>query len=162
MDFHHALSNLTNNLSFKEWHKNNPDSFLAHGFMMLDDANKDVWQIGFYKPERSKITTFIVNKTIEHTSEQEVLESGNPIQKLSVEDVKIPHEGALKTAKDIMQKEFKKEVSIKEFFIIQKLEDRTVFNITFFTQSFKTVNVKIDAKTGEIVSKSLQSLMEFG
>ena len=161
MDFHESLAKLTSQLLFKDWHKNSLDSFLAHAFMMLDEANKDIWQFGFYNPESKKMVTFIVNKSVEQSSEQDVLESGSPIQKLPVEDIKISVDEALKTAKDIMQKEFKKEAPIKEFFIIQKLE-QTVFNITYFTQSFKTVNIKIDAKSGDVLSKNIQALMEFG
>src|SRR3989344_1888470 len=161
MDFHQALARLTSHTIFKDWHKKHADSFLAHGFMMLDEANKDIWQIGFYNPKTSKMTTFMVGKTIEHTVEQEVLESGAPIQNLSVEDVKVSPEKALSIAKELLKKEFAKELPIKEFFIIQRIEGKTVFNITYFTQSFKTVNIKIDAKSGEIISKNIQALMDF-
>jgi len=162
MDFHASLAKLTSHAIFREWHKKHQENFLAHGFMMLDDANKDVWQIGFYNPNNSKITTFIVGKTIEHTAEQEVLESGAAIQKLPVEEVKVEPQKALATAKEILEKDFAREIPIKEFFIIQHIDKRTVFNITYFTQSFKTVNIKLDAGSGELISKNIQALMDFG
>jgi len=162
MDFHEVLAKLTNHTIFKDWNKGHKESFLAHGFMMLDEENKDIWQIGFYNPESSKMTTFIVGKTIEHTAEQEVLESGAPIEKLPVEEVKVLPEKALALAKDLLKKEFAKEIPIKEFFIIQHIDKQTMFNITYFTQSFKTVNIKIDARSGEVVSKNIQALMDFG
>jgi hypothetical protein len=37
-----------------------------------------------------------------------------------------------------------------------------VFNITFFTASFKTINIKISTKNGSVVHCSLQALAAFG
>lgn len=162
MDFHASLAKLTSHTVFKDWHKTHQDCFLAHGFMMLDEANKDTWQIGFYNPANSMMTTFLIGKTIEHTAEQEVLASDGQVQKLKVENVKILPETALATSKEILKKEFAKEIPIKEFFIIQQLDNQTIFNITYFTQSFKTVNVKIDTTSGEVISKNIQVLMDFG
>jgi uncharacterized membrane protein YkoI len=130
---------------------------------MLDEANKGVWQIGFYNTEKERMVTFVVSDTdIQHTEDQEVLKETTGIQKLKPEDVTLSVEDALKTAKDCTKENYRAEIPLKEFFIIQNAEGHTMFNITYFTQSLKTINFKIDAKTGKMIKHSMQSLAEFG
>jgi len=161
MDLHATLAKLTRHVVFKEWHEKNPDYILAHAFVMLDDPNKDTWQIGFYSPKTEKIVTFVVADTIQRTDEQEMLKSKASLQPLKPEEVKLSVEDALSTANQCFEENYKAENPIKHFFIIQHAEDHTMFNITYFTQSFKTINIKIDATTGKVIKHSLQSLAEF-
>jgi uncharacterized membrane protein YkoI len=162
MDLHETLAKLTRSAVFKDWHKKNPAYFLAHAFVMLDEANKGIWQIGFYNPEKERMVTFIVSdKEVKHTEEQEVLRTEAEILPLKAEDVTHSVEDALKTAKQCLQENYRGEIPIKEFFIIQHAEGHAMFNITFFTQSLKTINIKIDAKTGKIFKHTMQSLAEF-
>lgn len=162
MDFHKALADVTRSVLFKDWHAKNPDYFLAHGFLMLDDANKDTWQIGFYNPTTERMITFVLeNGRVTHTPEQETLRSDAQLLKLDPADVVLPVEDALSKNKDIIAEHYSAEKPVKQFFIIQHLEGHTVFNITSLTQGFKTINVKIDAKTGDVVKHSIQALAEF-
>jgi uncharacterized membrane protein YkoI len=163
MDLHKTLAKLTRSVIFKDWHKNNSKYFLAHAFVMLDEANKGIWQVGFYNLEKERMITFIVSdKEIQHTEEQEVLRTEAEIFPLKVEEVTHSVEDALKTAKACLQENYRGEMPIKEFFIIQHAEGHAMFNITYFTQSLKTINIKIDAKTGKTIKHSMQSLAEFG
>jgi len=163
MDLHETLAKLTRSSVFKDWHAENKEYFLAHAFVMLDEANKGVWQIGFYSKEKERMVTFIVaGDSVNHTEEQEVLRTEGEIAKLDPEEVKHSIEEALKTAKACLQENYRGEMVLKEFFIIQNAEGHPMFNITYFTQSLKTINVKINAKTGEIIKHSKQSLAEFG
>ena len=161
MDLHATLNKLTKHPVFKEWHEKNKEYFLAHAFVMLDEPNKNTWQIGFYHPKKERMVTFLVADTITHTEEQEVLKSTADIQPLKPEEVTLSVEEALKTSKDCLKEHYKTEQPLKEFFIIQHAEGHTLFNITYFTQSLKTINIKIDSKTGKVVKHSLQSLAEF-
>lgn len=163
MDFHKALHTLTNNLSFKHWHKEHNNAFLAHGFLMLDEANKDTWQIGFYDEQKQRMTTFLVNgNKVEHTDEQEILQGPAPIQKLDPSEIKIEAEKAMEIANKLVKEEYGKEMLLKHFFIIQHAEGSTIYNVTYFTQTFKTINVKIDAEDGKILKHNIQVLAEFG
>jgi len=159
MDLHEALGKLTASLQFKDWHTKNPDCYLAHGFVMLDEANKDQWQIGFYDPQTTKIKTFIVGKEIEQMQEQEILKQGD-VLKLEISDVKINPEDAMKKAEECFNKH--KQILLKKFFIVQKIDGKTVYNVTYFTQAFNTVNIKVDAGSGEIVEETEQKLATFG
>jgi len=163
MDLHETLAKLTRHPLFIEWHEKNKEYFLAHAFVMLDEANKNTWQIGFYNAEKEKMVTFILSdKVVQHTEEQEVLRSEADIQPLKPEEVTHSVEDALNTTKKCLEENYRGEKPIKEFFIIQHAEGHAMFNITYFTQSLKTINIKIYAKTGKIFKHSVQSLAEFG
>ncbi len=162
MDLHGTLARLTRHPVFKEWHAKNPNYFLAHAFVMLDEPNKGIWQIGFYNLEKERMVTFIASETeVQRTEEQEVLKGEAAIQPLKTEEVKLSVEEALKISKQCYDENYKKEPSIKQFFIIQHAEGHNLFNITYFTQSLKTINIKIDAGSGKIIKHSAQSLAEF-
>ncbi len=162
MDLHSTIARLTRHPVFTEWHANNKEYFLAHAFVMLDETNKDVWQIGFYHPGKERMVTFIISPgSVEHTEEQEVLRSEGEITQLKPEDVTLSVEDALKDAKACLQEHYRGEIPIKEFFIIQQTEGHTLFNITCITQSFKTINIKIDSTTGKVLKHNIQSLAEF-
>lgn len=162
MDIHKAIAILTRSAIFKEWHEKNKEFFLAHAFLMLDEANKDTWQIGFYHPEKQRMVTFILTGTsVQHTEEQEVMRSEAEIKLLQIENVKITVDDALKEAKNCFTENYKGEMPLKEFFIIQNAEGHTIFNITYFTQSLKTINIKINAADGKILKHDRQSLAEF-
>jgi len=159
MDLHTIIAKLTRHPVFKEWHEKNKEYFLAHAFVMLDEANKNCTQIGFYNPEKERMVSFFVTAAVQKTDEQEVLRSEGTIQPLKPEEVKLTVEEAIKIAEKCF-KEYK-EQAIKHFFIIQNTEGHTMFNITYFTQSLKTVNIKIDASTGKIIKHSVQNLAQF-
>ena len=162
MDFHAALSKVTCNVLFRSWHSKHGDFFLAHAFMMLDKENEGIWQFGFYNPSEKKMTTFILDKSsVEKTSSEGILETGSPISELDPSSIVISAPDALKKADDRFISEYKRELPLKKFFIIQVVDSIPVFNITYFTQSFKTVNIKIDAREGKLVNESIQSLVEF-
>jgi len=162
MDLHEILARLTRHSIFKEWHSKNSEYFLVHAFVLLDEVNKGICQIGFYNHEKERMVTFMVSPTeVQVTQEQEVLKKESTIQKLNPEDVKLTIEDALKISKQCIKENYSAETPLKEFFIIQNTEGQTMFNITLFTQSFHTINIKINATTGKLIKHSKQQLAEF-
>ncbi|MBU1004502.1 MAG: hypothetical protein KJ561_01600, partial [Nanoarchaeota archaeon] len=59
MEIKDVLARLRDDKGFKQWKKENPNSFLAHIFKLLDEANQNDWQIGFYNKDDT-ITSFII------------------------------------------------------------------------------------------------------
>lgn len=151
MDLHEALAKLTRHPIFVDWKKTHEDYYLAHGFKMIGDKE---WQIGWYNPETQKVKTFIVGDNIEQTEEQGMLKEGT-IKKLEPEKVKITEEEALKAMEDV------KMPVLKKFYIIQNLDGKTIYNITYFTQAYDTINVHVEAGTGEELERTKQKLMDF-
>lgn len=162
MDVHKALADLTRHVIFKDWHKENQDYFLAHAFVMLDEPNKNTWQIGFYNTNDQQMVTFILDgQSVKKTEGQEVLKSEGDIKPLKPEHIKLSVEDALAKATQCYQEHYKGEPHIKHFFIIQNIDGQHLFNITYFTQAFNTINIKIDAETGDIIKHTKQKLAAF-
>jgi len=162
MEIIDVLDKLEKNKDFKEWKKKNKTSFLAHVFKLLDDENKDDWQIGYYNKDDT-ITTFIVTPNDIKIAETENIfkKPEAKIQKLDKNKIKIDITQALQTAEKIQTTEYKQEIPFKIITILQKLDIGQVYNITYVTQGFKVLNFKIDSSNGKVLKKTLQSIMEF-
>lgn len=161
MEFADIAKQLDTSKEFKVWRKENPKPFLAHAFKLLDEANQDTWQLGYYDAEKENITTFIVSALhVEVIPNQEILRSPNAIEPLEVKHIKIESEQILKQSREYHQLHHPRELVLKQFFIIQQINAETVYNVTFFFQSMKTLNLKFDAKDGKLLSNSFQTLME--
>lgn len=162
MEIKEVLLELELNSEFKQWRKSHSDDFLAHAFVMLDEANIDSWQIGFFNSKQNQMTTFIIEKdSLKMIPDQEILKSDIGIFALSADEVKVSIHAALNLATQILRREYSGKKCIKTFFIIQQLRDVPVYNITFFTQDFKTINIKINAANETILHHSMSAVADF-
>ena len=155
-----SLETLSTDGSFKDWKKENSDSYLCHCLHMLTD--EDAWHIGYYN-KNDTITTFIVESTGVIIQEPEKIfkKPGDKIQPLIESDISITSSQALDTARELAKKEYSKESISKDIVILQTLpEVGQVYNITFVTVAMNTINIKIDSKTGELKSHKIASLMD--
>jgi len=161
MKIKELLKGLDTSKDFQAWRKKNPASFLAHVFKMIDEANKDDWQVGFYNPDDT-ITTFIVTKDdVKALPEAEIFKKPDAkIMQLDMDDIKIEMGDAIEKARNLQKKEYPKELPTKEIIILQKLDIGQLYNITLVTQSFNTLNIKVDAKTGKVIKHKLISLVD--
>ena len=162
MEIIDLINRLEKSKEFKDWKKKNKDSFLAHVFKLLDDANKDDWQIGYYNKDDT-ITTFIITPNDIKIAETENIfkKPEAKIKELDRKKIKIDITQALQTAEKIQTIEYKQETPFKIITILQKLDIGQVYNVTYVTQTFKVLNLKIDSETGKVLKKSLKSIMEF-
>jgi hypothetical protein len=160
MELKQALQKLEKSAQFKKWKKTHAEAFLAHAFVMLDEANKDIVQFGFFDSKSDMMTPFMVEpKKISALPESEVFKSNQAITPLVMEHVQLTDEKALEIANEFRNKNYSAELPIKTFFIVQHLDIGCVFNITFFTKSLKTLNLKISVVDGKILKHSLESLI---
>jgi hypothetical protein len=164
MELKEILAQLEKNNAFKEWRAGHAQAFLAHAFVILDEANKDAWQVGYFDEASSTMTTFVLKSdAVQLIPDQEVMKAEQRILPLKPEEVTLPTADALGIAQRDKVAHYPRETPAKTFFIIQNLAAHgTVYNITFFTTSFKTINLKLDAKTGKVVHRSIQELAAFG
>lgn len=162
MELKEVILKLKSSSIFKDWEKSNADCFLAHAFVMLDNLNADIWQIGFFDSKKNLMNTFFVEgETIKVIPDQEVLKSEIVIVPLDYEKVSVSVPVAMNLATSLLRKEYSAQNISKSFFIIQQSGSIPIYNITFFTQAFKTINVKIDAVDGKILHHSLAAVAEF-
>jgi hypothetical protein len=157
------LERLGANSEFKEWKESNPGYVLAHAFVMIDEANKDIWQIGFYSEKEDKMATFMLEPNdIRMAETTEIFKDPNAkILEVNPEDVKISVEDAMDRANNFRLENYPKNTVMKTFFIIQNLNpEGQVFNITFVSQEMNTINIKISTKDGKVVKHHISSLMD--
>jgi len=143
--------------AFISWRKDHSAAFLAH---LYTDGDKDC-QLGYYDPTEERITTFIINgEEVTAVPSQEYLKTEQAIVELPNEEY-IDSSEALLKAQQVLRDTYKQEISLKHFVLLQSISDSPTYNITFFTRTFKTLNVRIDAKTGTILIHSLSPLVDF-
>jgi len=155
LNFKDVLKLLENSDEFKKYRKDNPNDYLSYALFV-----DNLWKVGYCNKE-NKITSFNIDKRITIEPDEEVLQKEKKkIKPIELEDLKIEINEAIKIADDLQKKKFSKEL-IKKMIVILQVIDKLVWNITFLTQSFNTLNIKIDGKTGKVVEKKLSPLFRF-
>ena len=158
-----AYEKLESSEIFIEWKMENEDSYLVHFFTMVD--SKDVaqdWQIGYYNPHKDMVVTFIVGqKDIVMNPQTEVFKEHKGIKTFDINLVKINFEQAKDISKRVQQEKYSAHLPLKTIFLLQNIEDGQVWNVTYITQSFKTLNIRIDSDNGDIVSDKIVEIFNF-
>jgi hypothetical protein len=163
MEFLDALKRLEQDAAFKAWRKTDKDSYLVHGFYEPAEAGKEErWQVGFYDGSTDRVVTFVIGKDIAQLPPAEVFKESGTIPALPLPDVKLGLDDAMAAARKCLAEHYPRQQPMKTFTIIQHLEGQTVYNITFLTAAFKTVNVKLSAATGAVQHHCLVELADFG
>lgn len=165
-----ALKQLRADSEFKRWHKANPDFYLAHVFVIIDKPEQQEADhlhevdIGFFNPKDQKMISFIVGDDVEIKEHDEIFrEPGSKIDELHEDKIKIRLSEALKKAAEIQKEKYKAQLPVKKISILQNLKGfGDCWNITYVTAQFKTLNIKINAETGEVLDEKLVEIMQFG
>ncbi len=161
MSFQEIITRVESSQEWKTWHAAHAGGFLAHGFMLLDAPNKDLWQIGYFCPTTDRMTTFMVEpQNITVGPEAEVMKDESGVLPLNLNEVQIDELTAMNHANKARAVTFPGEHVLKVFFILQTLRLGTVYNITFVTQSLRTLNFKIASTTGTVLAQSGESLVQ--
>ena len=156
MEAKEIVKKLEASKEFKGWKNENKDSFLAHLFKTEDEL-----QVGYYN-KNDTITSFMAGDEISVMPESEIFKKpGAKVMKLELDKMKIDFKKAMDLALMRQKKKYSNEKPLKSITILQKLDEGTVYNITFITASFNTLNFKIDAGNGKILKCVLTPLMEF-
>jgi len=144
---------------FKQAKDENPGIYLTHAFVMLDSNIKKEWQLGYYNEKTDRIVTFNIGDIITKNPEAEAFKKDGAIKKLEIENVKISFDKALETADIVQKQKYARCNATNRIIILQNL-DKQVWNITYVSISMETLNIKMDAETGEIISDSMKSLFK--
>ena len=151
--------------TYKSWHKDNPKAFLAHLFLSIETEEPESVDVGYFNEESELMTTFLINfKTAEFQEKREdkvFKEPGKSINHLDKDKVKVSFHECWDKAIEVQEEKYKPHSPIKMIFILQNLPQGQVWNVTFITQSFKTLNIKINAETGDIVEDGIHEIISF-
>ena len=156
MELKDALKKVESSETFLDWKKDHHDSFLAHALVMFDGK----WHLGYF--DQNKITSFLMNDEVVISDGQDVLSSGETIEPLDLSMISISPSEAFEIAESVRKNNYSSELITNKFFILQSFGKKPIYNATLLTRSFKTLNVKIDASTKEVISHSLAVLADFG
>ena len=159
--FKDALKILEKSSEFKNWKKKNPETYLSYGFYVIENTDVN-WKIGYYDTKKDKLTSFDVGSKIKIEPDEEVFkEKEKKVEKLNLSEVKLDLGDAISIAQQLQEEEFATEKPTRIIAILQKIDTRQVWNITYLTQNFNTLNFKIKTETGRVLEKKLTPLMEF-
>jgi len=164
MELKQALEQVKNSTKFKDWNKKNPDTFFSYAFKIVEKNKEQPWQLGFYHKSTDKVVTFVAdNDEIEMQKEEEIFKKPDmQVKPLEIDKIKIPFKKILKITEEFCKKEYPNEIVNKTIAILQNLEEYgNIWNITYITASFKTLNIKVNVKNSKIVHHSIESLMSF-
>ena len=157
-----TLKKVESSKEFKAWEKGHKSAYFSYAFSLLDESVD--WQVGFYDPKTDKITTFAIkdNCIFMHPEEEVFKKEETKVNKLELEKIKIGTVKAAELAEKFQSEKHPKENPTKAILILQnlgKLGD--IWNITYVTQAFNTLNMKISAKDGKVIEHTLTPLMDF-
>ncbi len=157
MEIKELVEKLESSDEFRSWRKDNEGFYLVHLFYMSNQPA----QIGYYDKESDRITTFEVNGGVSINPTSEVFKESKSVPRLELSNVKTDRHEALETVKELIKQHYPKEILDKEMILLQEISNRTVYNVTYFTKAFNTLNIKVDAGTGKVISHDLNSLVSF-
>lgn len=164
MRFKEVIQKITNSAVFLDWRKENPDSFLAYAFLMISDP-KDThsWEVGFYHRASETLDTFGLDKDnveLKRQKEEIFKKPGVEITELK-QSVDVELMAALNRARALQEEKYPKEKPTKIIVIIQNIDDIPTYNISYVTASMNTLNIRINADNGDVVSDKLVTIFEF-
>ncbi|MBI3034788.1 hypothetical protein HYY71_00550 [Candidatus Woesearchaeota archaeon] len=157
MDLKPALEKLEESPDFRKWHKKNKNTYFSYAFKIPQEM-PDEWQVGFYEAKKDKITTFVIaGDAIKIRPEEEIFKKdGMKVNEIQLDKIKITFDNAIAKSEEFQQKNFPKDKSIKTIAILQNIpEFGNMWNITYVTEAFNTLNMKIDASNGKVLEHNL-------
>tara|TARA_Y100000310_G_scaffold344740_1_gene459181 strand:- start:2766 stop:3266 length:501 start_codon:yes stop_codon:yes gene_type:complete len=161
MEIKKVVDKLENHSEFKIWKEKNKDSYLANVFKMKGAKDLDEWQVGYYNKDGT-VTSFTVGKDIKILPNQEIFQKEKKaVHELDINEIKIDLDQALDASKEFQQEKLKGNDPSKIMVVVQNIAGNTIYNITYITITFNTLNMKIDAGTGELIDHEITPMLQF-
>ena len=164
MDLKQALKKLEESPDFRKWHHKHMDAYFSYAFKILQEMKPDEWQLGFYNTKKDKVTTFVINNSeVNMRPEEELFKKEEAeVNEIEIDKIKLPFDGIITKAKEFQERNFPKDRSVKTIAILQNMPELgNIWNITYVTESFNTLNLKIDASSGKVLEHNLASIFSF-
>ena len=164
MDLKPALEKLEKSPDFRQWRKKNRNTYFSYAFKILEEMGSNEWQLGFYDIKKDRITTFVVTgDDVKIMPEEEVFKKEETkVKEVQLDKVKLAFDSIITKVSQFQGKNFPKDKSIKTIVILQNIPGYgNIWNITYVTEAFNTLNMKIDASNGKILEHNLSSIFSF-
>mgnify|MGYP006281044383 CR=1 FL=1 len=147
--------------AFQEWKAKHTDAQLMYIFAMHGADGFSGWQVGY--AEGDNVTPFLYEgeRVSKGETEEMFKKPGESALPLTLSEAQIPVEEAMQQAQKEQQEKYPKEKGERAICILQNLKKYgIVWNITFITYTMKTLNIKVDARNGDILVGQLLSLFD--
>ena len=154
MDMKKKQHELETSMLFQKWKQHHHDAYLTHFFIL----NNHEVQIGYYEPTKDTMWTFSSSGTF--TEDKEIFKEQKTVPALEMKQVSVSLEKAKEIADAYYKEKYSGDTISKEIIVLQNLDNKAVYNLTIITMTFKMMNIRIDALTGEIISQKMQSIMD--
>jgi hypothetical protein len=163
MEIKKIIGKVMESTKFNEWKNSVKGYYLSYVYKMIGKENEE-FQVGFVNKENDYIVTFAVKSLddeVEFVSESEPFKKPeDEIKELNLDDLNIDWKKALDITQEVMKTDYSAHIPLNTFFILQNLDEGDVYNITYLTKSFSTINFKISAVNGELLTQSCNSIMD--
>jgi hypothetical protein len=156
MDLRENLRALEESALFQNWKHEHPTAYLVHFFAMTGDD----LHIGYYEPEHDTITSFRVGSTISSEEPADVFKEAAVLPKLLFSSVAICFDDAREKALSLQKEKYPQHISPKEIILLQTIAAVPTYTITFVTQAFALLTMRISGIDGAILSDSCSSVMD--
>ncbi len=153
------MKRLKDSYEFKKFKRKHKNIFLFSAFFVLNsDFEIDTQQIDYFLG-KNKAVTFYIGKEIKHK-----IDELNPQSEITALDEKIKID--LKELRDIIKNELwnksLKESEINKIIVIlQKINNRQMWNVTCMLTSLKILRLHVDCFTGEVLESKQGSIFDF-
>ncbi|MBR9683060.1 hypothetical protein GOV03_00795 [Candidatus Woesearchaeota archaeon] len=149
-----AHQTLTDSEIFQNWQKDHSQTYLSHFYCQLDVdfKQKSPWDIGFYDPKTDKIAVFKIDSEITLLPEDKAFKKQGEVEELKMDQVTVDFPQALEIFQKTKEEHHSSEILLNGFLILQKYQEKTMWNISFATKSLSILNIKIDATNQEVIS----------
>ncbi len=163
-----AVEAVEQSSTFSDWKKRSDETYLAHLFGVIESNETEIssWQIGYYNPTKDALTVFSVNESkevcIEHDETDAFKEENKKIHPITITENTHSIQKILGICDTLQQEKYPTYEPIKRFFILQKLDESEpqIWNVTYLSKAFNTLNIKINAETGTVDEHKTVSLID--
>lgn len=128
----------------------------------IDPKDAEI-HVGFFNKETKMIFSYkLIGDNMEKIPEQEIFQKEIiEVEEVKLSEVKLSIHDAMKILRQEIKEKYSDTVSFKTMVVLQKIKDLgLVWNVTVLRRDFKTVNLKIDAQTGEIKVSNCASIID--
>jgi len=164
MDLKPTLKKLENSSNFKKWRQKNKNTYFSYAFRIPQEMESDDWQLGFYDKKKDRVTTFAISgNDIDIKPEEEIFKKEDmKVNEIEIDKVKIKLDDVMAKANEFQENNFPNDKSVKTIVILQNMPKLgNIWNITYVTEAFNTLNMKIDASNGKVLEHNLSSVFSF-
>src|SRR3989338_2141201 len=156
IDIKQVQTEIEASLLFQNWKKQH-HAYLVHFFCMDE---KEV-QVGYYDEKTEVIATFVKAEEITKTEDKEIFRQEKKIAPLNMHNVNISMKDAEQKAEVLQKQKYPGDLVSKKIIVLQTINNIPTYNMTLITMTFKMINLRVDATTGNVLEEKMQPIMDF-